>query len=350
MIGIVGATGAVGQAAAKALHRWGVSELRLGGRRKDALDEFALTLPGSQVVPVDLFDQAELTAFSQGCDVVLNCAGPAYEVGDRVARAAIAAGADYVDAAGDDVLFQQVARLRPGTAMISAGMMPGLTALLPRYLARLTPGAPRALTGYVGGRDRFTVTAAADYFRGGTSFGVARMVLRNGMRILETAPQPEDLPFYPEKASATAFLSTETERLCARLGIADAGWYSVFAGEHVSAVMRGAADAEALAHAAALDSFGRQTYQLIVVELATSSQTKTLVLRGSGASELTGEFAALSAHAVAGKRIPAGVHHAGEILDPAEAVARLRDSASVEDLAVLDGSAQETGCYVEESV
>jgi hypothetical protein len=350
VIGIVGAAGAVGQTAAKALGRDGGHQLRLGGRRKPALDELAATLPGAQVAAVDLFGAAELAAFCDGCDVVLNCAGPAHEIGDRVARAALATGASYVDAAGDDVLLDQVERLLPGTAVVSAGMMPGLTGLLPRYLAGLTPGEPRTLTGYVGGRDRFTVTAAADYFQGGSTFGVPRMVLRDGRRTPEGTPQPEQLPFFPEKATSTAFLSTETERLCSQLGIPSASWYSVFAGEHVAAVMRGAADAEALSRAAALDAFGRRTYQLLVVELASTTGAKTVVLRGCGASELTGEFAALTAGMAAAGRIPAGAHHAGEILEPEPAIAWLRASPTVDDLTVLDGSAQETGSYVEETV
>ncbi|WP_157631311.1 saccharopine dehydrogenase NADP-binding domain-containing protein [Catelliglobosispora koreensis] len=350
MIGIVGATGAVGKAAAQALHRWGITALRLGGRRQDALTALAATLPGSHTQQADVFDPASLAAFCTGCDVIVNCAGPAHEVGDRVARAAAAVGAAYADAAGDDVLYQQVARIRPGTAMISAGMMPGLTSLLPRYLAQLTTGQPHTLTAYIGGRDKFTLTAAEDYFRGGTAFGAVRTVLRNGKRAPATAPPPDTLPFFAEPAFSMAFLSTETERVCARLGVTNAATYSVFAGEHVGAVMRGNADAHALTRAAALDSFGRATYQLIVIELATATQTKTLVLRGNGASELTGAVAALAAHALASKRVPDGVHHAGEILDPAEAVARLTSLPTIDDLSILDGSAQETGSYVEEAV
>lgn len=358
MIGIVGAAGAVGRAAATALHRGGNTELRLGGRRREALEELALRLPGSKAVTVDLFDPTELASFCHGCEVVLNSAGPAFDVDDRVARGSITAGADYVDAAGDDVLFQRLTRVQPvratATAMVSAGMMPGLTALLPRYLAQITLGEPQTLTGYVGGQDRFTVTAAADYFRGGSSFGAARTVLRDGMRVPETrSTNDASLPFFPERASAMAFLSTEVERVCARLGIGEASWYSVFTGEHVTAAVRvptGDGTAEALARAAALDSFGRRTYQLMVLEMATSLQTRTLVLRGRGASELTGEFAALATHAVARKWIPAGVHHTGEILDPVQTVAQLRDCASVEDITVLDGSAYETGSYVEDAV
>ncbi|MFE9655844.1 saccharopine dehydrogenase NADP-binding domain-containing protein [Micromonospora sp. NPDC006431] len=366
VVGVVGAAGAVGAAAVAELHRRGRYALRLAGRRRAPLDALCHGLAATGGSPptaevLDIADTDALHRYCAGCDVVLNCAGPAYLVEDRVARAALAAGADYVDAAGDDVLWEQARALlarAPGrTAVISAGMMPGLSALLPRYLAATLLDPPRALLGYLGGRDRFTATAAADYLRVGEGFGQAGAALAGGVRARHPLPTRTDveLPFFPEPATAVPYLSTELERVARVLGIADATWHSVFAGPHVAQVLRqppaGGNAPEALRRAAELDAFGRATYQLIVVELTTvAGAAHTLVLRGDSASSLTGAFAAVAVAALTEGALAAGLHHAGEALDPQLAVDLLAGSAAVSGLTVFDGEAAHAGGHVEEAL
>ncbi|WP_329008634.1 saccharopine dehydrogenase NADP-binding domain-containing protein [Micromonospora rifamycinica] len=366
VVGVVGAAGAVGTAAVTELHRHRRHTLRLAGRRRAPLDALRGGLPADGDAPptvetLDLADTDALQRFCAGCDVVLNCAGPAHLVEDRVARAALATGADYVDAAGDDVLWEQVRALVTGaperTAVISAGMMPGLSALLPRHLAATGSAPPRAVLGYLGGRDRFTATAAADYLRVGEGFGQAGAALTGGVRAARPLPTRTDveLPFFPEPATAVPYLSTELERVARSLGVADATWYSVFAGPHVAQVLRqppGGGDApESLRRAAELDTFGQPTYQLIVVELTTAAgDARTLVLRGASASALTGVFAAVAVAALTGGTLPAGLHHAGEALDPRFAVDLLTGSAEVSDLSVYDSDAAHVGGHVEEAL
>src|SRR5919108_349874 len=113
-------------------------------------------------------DDASLARFCDGCRVVLDCTGPSFRVLDRVARAALRAGADYVGAGGDEPAYEALARtrLRPGrTAVVSAGMMPGLSGLLPRSLAAVADldGAPEGLLAYAGGGSPITPPAAADH-------------------------------------------------------------------------------------------------------------------------------------------------------------------------------------------
>src|SRR5438445_7441516 len=95
MIGVLGASGAVGAAAVDWLRQLGHGPLRLGARRPWT------AAPGEQVMTVDATDPRSLAAFCQDTRVVLNCAGPSYRLLDQVADAALTAGADYVDSAGD---------------------------------------------------------------------------------------------------------------------------------------------------------------------------------------------------------------------------------------------------------
>ncbi|GIJ79619.1 hypothetical protein SAMN05443287_104136 [Micromonospora phaseoli] len=330
VVAVLGASGAVGRVALDLLRSWGVGPLRAGARRRPQID-------GVDGVAVDAHDPAGLARFCAGARVVLNCAGPAVDLADRVARACDAADADYVDAAGDDALYASVVAAIGGgsrVAVVSAGMMPGLSGLLPRLLAAHLPDGER-LTGYVGGRDRFTLTAAVDYVAADESFGWPAAAWRDG-RVVQRALSPVDevaVPSFPEPVTAQPYLGTETARVAAALGLRRVDWYSVFAGERVLTALRAAprpedagprqtGDAdlrqagERLRRAAELDLFGQRPYQNLVVTLAGSRGERTAVVHGTGASDLTGTVAALTVRAVLAGAVPPGVWHAAEVLDP----------------------------------
>ncbi|MFV2101587.1 saccharopine dehydrogenase [Micromonospora sp. LOL_024] len=322
VVAVLGASGAVGRVAVDLLRSWGVGPLRAGARRRPRID-------GVEAVAVDAHDPVDLARFCAGARVVLNCAGPAVDLADRVARACDAADADYVDAAGDDALYASVVAAIGGgsrVAVVSAGMMPGLSGLLPRLLAAYLPDGER-LTGYVGGRDRFTLTAAVDYVAADDSFGWPAAAWRDG-RVVQGALSPVDevaVPSFPELVTAQPYLGTETARVAAALGLRRVDWYSVFAGERVLTALRAAprpGDAdlrlagERLRRAAELDLFGQRPYQNLVVVLAGPRGERTAVVHGTGASDLTGTVAALTVRAVLAGAVPPGVWHAAEVLDP----------------------------------
>ncbi|MDG4800823.1 NAD(P)H-binding protein [Micromonospora sp. WMMD980] len=350
-IALVGASGGVGRHALAHLLAWTVDTVRAGGRHPGRLPAGDARV---QAYPVDLTDPDGLDAFCAGCHTVVNCAGPAGTVGDRVARAAARAGAAYVDAAGDDGLYRAVAALPDAAervAVISAGMMPGLSGLLPAYLAGHLPGA-RRLTGWVGGRDGFSPGAAWDFLAVGDSgYGEPLAAWRDGARRGRALAAHADVtvPFFDEPVLLQPYLSTETERLAGRLGLTDVDWWSAFAGDRVPAALAAgarragggpaelAAAADALCRAAELDAFGRPRYQVLLVELTSPAGSRVLVCRGVGANALTGAAVALGAVAAAAGDLPPGVHHLAEVVDPTWAVDRLRTSPAVTALHVEDG-------------
>ncbi|MCI4066435.1 hypothetical protein MRQ36_29325 [Micromonospora sp. R77] len=81
--------------------------------------------------------------------------------------------------------------------VISAGLMQGLSAAA-RLLA--AAGPVRRLAGHVGGRDRFTTTAAEDYLRSG--FGQAGVALAGGVVVDRPVRTDAELPFCPEPGTA----------------------------------------------------------------------------------------------------------------------------------------------------
>jgi hypothetical protein len=336
-IGIVGAGGAVGRAAARLLSTWDTGVLRLGLRDADRAGVLAARFGGrAQVLVVDVFEPVSLARFCAGCDVVLNCAGPSRDLQDRVARAALSAGADYVDAAGDDPLHTVLAgSFVDRRAVISAGMMPGLSGLLPRYLAaRLA--RPETLTCYAGGRDRFTPAGAADYLAaldGG--YGRALAAWRSG-DVVSVPPDDGPVPYFARTVSALPYLSTEAERCASTLGLRELTWYSVFDGEHVPVALgqaRSLPRARAVAglvRAAELDLFGGSPYQLFVLTMTGGGERRNLVVRGGSATALTAAMAALTTEAVVRGEIPPGLHHCAEVL-PVDRVDRLPATVELSD-------------------
>jgi short subunit dehydrogenase-like uncharacterized protein len=92
-VGIAGGRGAVGGAIARRLSACGW-QVRIGGRDGARGAAFAADLDGpAEWVFLDCGDVASLDAFCVGCDLIVNCVGPARITSAPVARAARGAGA-----------------------------------------------------------------------------------------------------------------------------------------------------------------------------------------------------------------------------------------------------------------
>ncbi|HTB49504.1 MAG TPA: saccharopine dehydrogenase NADP-binding domain-containing protein [Solirubrobacteraceae bacterium] len=354
-VAVIGAYGGVGTAAVRQLGEWELGPLRVGGHDLGRARALADGLPGvdCEAVAVDANDPASLVAFCEGCRLVVNCAGPSFRIGDGIAVAALAAGADYIDAGGEEPV--QILLSRPGVlppdriALLSAGMVPGLSALLVRSLVGRARG-PCRLTAYAGGLGRFTPGAAADYLaRLSSGSGTPLAAWREGAR-RESALLPlrdVELPFFPRQVTGQPYLSTELERVARSSALEELSWYTVFDGEHVLRALRREpgsggdpsidAAAHALTRAAGLDAFGRKPYQRFVLRLDAGDEPScTLVLRAHDPIALTGAAVALVARAALAGEVPPGLGFAGEVLDPDVSLERLREATAVEGVDLLE--------------
>jgi hypothetical protein len=332
-VGVLGGYGSVGRETVAQLRAWGVGPVVVAGRD-----------PARADVVADAADPDGLERFCGSLRLLVNCTGSAPEDRARVAAAAAAAGVPYVDPGGDEPLHELLSgRDHNRPVVLSAGMLPGLTGLLPRRLG-VRPGA--RLVCYVGGQDRFSPAAAADYLaavKGST--GRAFAVWRNGSRVQRAGVPPldGDVPYFPEPAAGVPFLSPEAERLARDLGLAELISYTVLPGRRLratlAATLTDAVDAEAVVRASELDLFGRARYQRLVFQLRDDPARPTVVLSGRGSSELTGATAAMTALAVLDGAVPPGLHFAAAILDPVGATARLATSAAVTSLRIFDAGA-----------
>ena len=343
VIGVVGASGAVGRHAAHALRSLSRGRLVLGSRRTGPLDRLAEELGGPvEAVPVDADSAESLEAFCHRCDVVLNCAGPSYRILDRVAAAALATGADYVDVTGDSPVHDRLAgspAAEGHRVLLSAGVLPGLSALLPRWFAGRH--GLREMTVHAGGLERCTGAAAADLLLSLPGAGASEAVFgrplsawRDGavaegaLRVREGARAPH----FPGTVFVQPFLTGEARRLAEAMGLQRLDWYNVHPGEQARAVLTsavGRADhgpdtAERLRRAADLDLTGKKPYYRLVYSLVDGTGAPhTLLASLTDSYRVTGRVGAAATAAVARGQTPAGVHHAADVLDPESTVAAL---------------------------
>lgn len=357
IVGIVGAYGSVGRHVARLIRRWRTGRLRLGGRNLEAVHRVASEDADgeAEVQAVDAGDLSSLTRFCTGCRVVVNCAGPSWKTSDHVARAALAVGADCVETNGEEPLRRRledrVAPSKRGAALLSAGMLPGLSGILPRYLAAELD-EPERLTAYIGVLDRLTEGAAGDYVAG-LDQSASLAAWHQGERRQRSLHRlvNVEVPFFPGRVTAHPYLSFEGERLARCLRLRDAHWYNVFDGQHLVGALERLpgrtlseceidAAASELARAADLDVAGRTPYQLLLFQLDGrrdgQSLTRSLVLRSHDAAALTGATAAMAAEALVDGRVEPGVHFAADALDPAMMVGRLGSIPSVDSIQLMD--------------
>jgi short subunit dehydrogenase-like uncharacterized protein len=104
-VAVLGATGYTGRLVVAEARRRGIP-LRLVGRSEERLR--ALAQPGDEVRVADAGDVAALTAAFEGAFAVVSLAGPFLVVGDGPVRAAIAAGAHYLDSTGEQAFARRV--------------------------------------------------------------------------------------------------------------------------------------------------------------------------------------------------------------------------------------------------
>lgn len=341
LVGVLGGAGAVGRVAVDRLAASG-APLRVGGRDVTRAQAVADAV-GASAVQVDLFDDASLMAFCSDCAVVLNCAGPSYQVLDRVARAALAARAGYVDAAGDLVAMEaltqrQPVELREHSAVFSAGLMPGLSGLLPRLLTDTGPIA--RLDVYVGGSVPITELSAVDaLLTRGPKFGQPLALWRAG-RVVEHALAPlrsVALPGFPGRVHAVPFLSTEMAALAGSLDVGELRNYTVYATDNLPVALATAwadPDAPMEAQVAAVVEAARRDveqcgrYYVLLAHarppVGAGGGSRRVLLHTPDSYELSGVVAAITALDVAEGTIAPGAHYAAEVLHPWHTLARLR--------------------------
>jgi hypothetical protein len=292
VIGILGGFGAVGSEVARLLHLWGETSLRVGGRHPQPV-------PWAQSCYVDVSDEESLMTFATGCRLIVNCAAPSVRLSQPVANRLYAAGIPLVDAGGIDcpLRLTRPAGICPRSALFAAGALPGLSGILPEWLAS-TLERVDTLHCWFGVFDRFTRGGAEDYLDG---------VLRAlpSRHALQHRQSNVSLPFFPRPVQLQPYDDQESRRVTDRLGLRHSHWYLALDGEHLARALEAARALpreqviQAVMEGSALDVAGRQPWVNFLIQVEGMRQgsktTSTLLLKAPGIAQLTAACAAACA-------------------------------------------------------
>jgi short subunit dehydrogenase-like uncharacterized protein len=117
-LAILGVTGFTGRLVLDEARRAGLP-VRLVGRRREALE--ALAAAGEEVRVADARDEGALRDAFAGADVVASLAGPFLQLGLEPVKAAVGAGAHYLDTSGEQEWVGLIhAEVRAGTVVLPA--------------------------------------------------------------------------------------------------------------------------------------------------------------------------------------------------------------------------------------
>ena len=141
---VIGGSGEMGSAASYDLTKSSGMEEVVIASRSSKKSDLHPKLKDSELVRVentDVNDHQQLVETIRGYDAVINCVGPFYSTGFKVAQAAIDAGVDYVDIADDydavekmqDPELDRAAREADITLLYGMGADPGTANLLAKY-------------------------------------------------------------------------------------------------------------------------------------------------------------------------------------------------------------------------
>jgi hypothetical protein len=354
MIGILGGYGKVGLQAARVLKGWGNPSLRIGGRNPEKVQNKIINeFPDAEWVKVDIENDDSLKNFITDCELIVNCAGPSHRITARAAQMCLSYGCHHIDAGEGKNIERMHKSSQRTAAFYGAGAIPGLSGLLPRWLANSFDNV-KNLIAYTGGLDQFTLSGAEDYLFG--VFDEAKEPLaawKNGACCSSSLNRRSGvaLPFFPHEVNLQPYFDTETEFVAKSLSLRNGEWYLAVDGEHTSAALEGIsaqfhADAKAaikhLCLATELDAAGRQTYLNYLVQLEGVKQgkslTRTLVLQTMGTSVLTGSVAAVTGIALLEGELPVNVGPIAAIPDPDKVIARLSETRIISRLKVFDCS------------
>ena len=171
VIAVYGATGYTGRRVARALRRAGHNVL-VSGRDRAGLERLAGELGGAtEIWPASLDEPGRLRALAERAGALIHCAGPFHRTCEPMVRAAIDAGAHYIDVSGEQHSHRFVFETAHERALGRVALLPGFaffSALGDMLAARLAEGVERV--------DAVTVAYAVANWRPSDATHQARML------------------------------------------------------------------------------------------------------------------------------------------------------------------------------
>jgi|GEM_PF-765506 len=178
---VLGGYGRVGREVTRYLLTATNASIILTSRQSRALPDWidAPYLERVQAQLLDVADEKALLAQCAQANLVISCAGPSGQIGDKVALACKQVGVPLVDAGGYDPLLhslQQREAAHPSSValVINVGLLPGLSGMFPQWLIANASRAIEELDICYVGRDAWSHSSAWDIISSLGGFGTDR--------------------------------------------------------------------------------------------------------------------------------------------------------------------------------
>ena len=335
VIGILGSYGAGGQTCLSSLLENTSFSFRLGGRNCKKGIEAAARLNGrGYYAQVDALDENSVLAFAEGCDLLINCAGPSRLILDTVGKAACRAGCHYIDLAGDEVVFDRLAPMHDGLReknqvfILSAGIFPGLSGLFAAYWAEKEFDSVHSMRmSFINCGESMSQTAAYDIvYSLKDGYGQGMVCLKDG-KIVKSSEGPHftDVRFARDKLLLYPSFNHEFQHVAERYAIDNAKLYvfmppatmqtlfQIRSDESWQTEEQTAASVQKLVRASETDcqATAPHTCYMLSMEGESSGEPKTLeaTLAWQGSSvQLIGEIVAITARQILAGLLSGGRH------------------------------------------
>ena len=312
MIGILGGYGYVGIYSTRFLSKYSCQKLRIGGRNIDAVSsEIRQEFGDAEWCTIETNYRESLEKFAENCCCLLDCA--------KLTERESALMDQIAETKGIPVLHLGIKGFVRRNANIpvlyGAGCLPGISGLLPQYLAKDFDRV-HTLDFYYGGIGAFSYTAAKDYIEGLYDNGNRTMVCWKDGAVVPFSPSGNDVtavidapiaeyklfPYFDEEASAITRI----------LGLNEGRFQMCLAGKRTLEALNSARHqyrqnpeetVKKLCTASRLDMFGlkENSFYLCIMEGEKSDKSIKRFLKVSGLSpaKMTGYVAGASALCVA---------------------------------------------------
>jgi len=236
MIGIIGGYGSVGRWAVKSLSKHMDEIIKVGGRSKTAYEMCVERhqLKHTEFAKVDFADLNSVRQFAKGCRLILNCAGPTFGRSLKVADTVLGLGSCYVDVGFDNHMDELFKRYNNRNLLCKAGAIPGLSGLLPRYLANKLGQAEQVVV-YYSALGKFSKTASEDYLNGIFGSGIAVTGKRKEV-------ERKLLPLSSQESYLYPYYDSECDYVSRSLQPASCKWFMALEGESSNMFMSNAGE------------------------------------------------------------------------------------------------------------
>ena len=235
-IGIIGFSGMVGKAAYTALKR--KYQIRCGQRHCPS--EFQEE-SNVEFQKVNIFAEESLRDFCRGCDVIINCAGSSYQVGDIIANICNQLKISYVDAFGINLIENGLKEVQ-NSCVLGAGCFPGLSGILPLWVHDKFFDISEKMWLVSGGEEKYSFGACADMLLSSIhGFGWNGKYYLNDAIVKESQENIIEIVLkneFPKGYVFNPYMNLETKSVAKKLRLKEAHWYNAVANKNLLGILQ----------------------------------------------------------------------------------------------------------------